>query len=212
MGKLTKIFLPIVLFMNNVMGAVLEAKDLNKMPGIGTVWTVSDVLEKVNGAEDEEGPYEIIEYAWSFMDKGAYYKAARWICLAWYKGYSDGNAISGWVDDWRNAGQKEDLKTLIKDSTRHKRIAGILAKQWAKDCQPREFDTKGIEEMVASDEDSDSESDEGEEEAGSAGAPKFVNAYLRILVPTRQLYMLHPLDMKLTSLIRDLNNSISILI
>ncbi len=67
------------------------------------------------------------------MDKKQYQKAAQWICPALQKGYNDGSAISGWLDDWGSADQTDDLITLVKDPNNHKHVAQILAAHWQKD-------------------------------------------------------------------------------
>jgi hypothetical protein len=120
------------LLVGNVMGAVLTADDLKGLPGIGTTWKSEEVLRAVNAEEPVNAPYEIIEHAWPFMDKRKYKEAALWICLAWQKGFRDGNAISGWMDEWEEAGEKGDLRVLVKDSANHDHIARVLAAQWEK--------------------------------------------------------------------------------
>lgn len=114
------------------MGSFITAKELNGLPGI-TESNLRKVLNEINEAEKDDKPYILIEQAWPFMDKKQYHKAASWICLALQKGYSDGNAISGWLDDWKSAGQTDDLITLVKDPNNHQHAAQILAKHWQKE-------------------------------------------------------------------------------
>jgi hypothetical protein len=120
------------LLIGNVMGAVLTADDLKGLPGIGTTWRSEEVLRAVNTAEKGDEPYVIAELSFKPFGKKDYYQAARWVCLALQKGYHNGEAISGWMDDWEEAGEKSDLRELVKDSANHERIAQVLAAQWGK--------------------------------------------------------------------------------
>lgn len=119
--------------LGSVMGAVLNADEIRELPGAGKSWNITDVLEEVNGADKGDEPYVIAEFSFKPLQERDYYQAARWICLAWQKGYHDGNAISGWLDDWKRTGRKDDIRELVRDPKNHEMISKILAEQWEKD-------------------------------------------------------------------------------
>jgi hypothetical protein len=129
MQNLFKFIIPLSLLTGGVMANALTEQELKEMPGLTTPEKVHKVFIKLRKGD----PYDIIENAWPFMDKQKYYEAARWICLAWQHGYSNGEAISGWLDDWKEAGEKGDLRKLIQKSENHDAIAKILAARWKED-------------------------------------------------------------------------------
>jgi hypothetical protein len=129
MQGLIKFIIPLSLLTGGVMANALKEIELIGMPGLTTPEKVQAVFKHLYKGD----PYIIIEKAWPFMDKRKYYEAARWICLAWQHGYSNGEAISGWLDDWKDAGGKGDLRILVKAPAHHEDIARVLAAQWEKD-------------------------------------------------------------------------------